>query len=1695
MQVSLSEQAIRRKGSKKRLFTLLLTLAMLVGCFVQPLAARAEEENSPTQQSDSESQSQPQSDSDADSASQPESQPQELTTLADPLLQDVEAAIEAAALTVQSKTTIDDWQAVGLSKINKPLPSSYIPALYKKLVAAKGTFTLVTDYERTVIGLTAAHQDATKFAGYNLIERIYNSERMVNQGLNGPLYALIALDSGSYEVPADALWSRDQLVAAIIAKQKEDGGFALGSGASDPDITAMTLIALAPYATQDTVKPAVDGAVNWLSGHQQANGGYLSYGSDASESVAQAIIGLTSNGIDPTDSRFTKNDVNLVQKLLAFRKSDGSFSHTPTGTSNGLATEQALQALIAYDSFVKAEGRLYDFGARQAYGWPTEWILGGGNWQDREWQAIAVIRAGHEVPSSYLTAVDSFLDFMKQYPEYALVTDYERIVMALSAMHLDATDYGGLDLVEKIYNSSVMEAQGLNGPIFALLALDSGDFSTPANAVWNRDKLLESILAKQKNDGGFALFGDVSDPDITAMALTALAPYRTQSAVQTAGQKAVNWLSANQQSNGGYLSSDVDSSEGVAQAIIALTSNGIDPTSTPFTKNGITLLDKLFTYLQADGGFSHVTDPQAAADFMATEQASQALSAYEMFVHGTGKLYQFGKPQPYVQVQVEGPEGSIASGRLSGTKALASLEELLQQNQIPINVTDSQYGKYVSSINGIEAGKYGGYDGWLFDVLRDGQWSFPVVGMDAFDLQKSDKLVVYYGGDDTQLVDSVQVTPAEPKAGEAFRVTVKKTKLNWSDSGSEVVTSAAAGVQVKIGSAQATTDASGVAAFNSGIASAGTYSMGITGYQANKAPSVVRTVQSLTIAEKPVVQPPTTKYVTLSVTGDDQKGTILASKQVALQTGDTAYTVLARELPDKVRKIGSGATLYVQGIDGLSEFDRGSGSGWMYSVNGVFPNYSAGLYKLKQNDVVAWRYTLDLGCDLGQDPCNLPPSGGSGESGGTGGTGGAGGSGDSPAVKDNVIEVPSNGQQSYIVKITHEQQDTDQFTLNIPATQQKVILDIAAAREGLPQVTANKGKLSLAIEKGTKLLEGGDSIELFTSLDVQDTKLNSQIQQQLAAGESLGSIEQAFVMGDADQSYLFDSPLTLTIKGGKGQLAGYIEGEVFTPIHVYDSAEQGATKGNAKVTYAYVAGDDLIIKTNHFTAYVMYTTRTDEGLSTQFKDANQIAAWAYEAIQAAVKKGFVQGSRDKLMPKASVTRAEFTKLMVNALGLKTTEVKASSFKDVPKQAWFAPYVSAAYEANIINGFNDQFKPNETITREQMAVMVARALDIAPTAKTTALKDIAKVSAWAQADVKTIADLQLMTGSGGLFNPVQPVTREMSFVVAMRAFDYKSKHAEETGAGSKVDRQLALTATYVQQTVTDPIVSTLGGEWSVIGLARSGIQVPEAYYAKYYNNLEKTLKEKSGVLHNVKYTEYDRAILALTAIGRSVANVAGYNLLERLADFDSVVKQGINGPIFALIALDSKAYSIPAAASGKTQTTRELLIAYILKRQLADGGWALGEKAAEADTDVTAMALQSLAPYVQSNPAVRTAVDQAIAWLSSHQQSDGGFVSNGAANLESSAQVVVALTSLAINPDQDARFIKNGHSALDALLGYAAPSGGFYHVKSGGISNGGATPGEVDPMATDQALYALAAYDRYAHGQTRLYDMTDARSAS
>ncbi len=277
----------------------------------------------------------------------------------------------------------------------------------------------------------------------------------------------------------------------------------------------------------------------------------------------------------------------------------------------------------------------------------------------------------------------------------------------------------------------------------------------------------------------------------------------------------------------------------------------------------------------------------------------------------------------------------------------------------------------------------------------------------------------------------------------------------------------------------------------------------------------------------------------------------------------------------------------------------------------------------------------------------------------------------------------------------------------------------------------------------------------------------------------------------------------------------------------------------------------------------------------------------------------------------------------------------------------------------------------------------------------------------------------------------------------------------------------------------PEVNSIGGEWLVLGLVRSGRAEPAGYYENVLDYVAKKINDKEQ-LHRNKSSDNSRVILGLTAIGKDVTAVAGHNLLKGLTDMKYLKKQGINGPIWALIAFDSHNYEIPTVYEGGEQVTREGLIEYILSEQLADGGWALSGTA--ADPDMTAMAIQSLARYYKENETVKTAVDKALDTLSKLQQPNGGYATWGTVNSESSAQVIVALTTLGIDPNTDARFIKNGRSVVNALCDYFVEGGGFKHVAEL----------NVDGMASEQAYYALTACDRLQKGQKSLYDMTDVK---
>lgn len=268
---------------------------------------------------------------------------------------------------------------------------------------------------------------------------------------------------------------------------------------------------------------------------------------------------------------------------------------------------------------------------------------------------------------------------------------------------------------------------------------------------------------------------------------------------------------------------------------------------------------------------------------------------------------------------------------------------------------------------------------------------------------------------------------------------------------------------------------------------------------------------------------------------------------------------------------------------------------------------------------------------------------------------------------------------------------------------------------------------------------------------------------------------------------------------------------------------------------------------------------------------------------------------------------------------------------------------------------------------------------------------------------------------------------------------------------------------------------IGGEWIFVGMDKSGAGIEDSGKAAYMDALASLLKENDGVLDSRKRTEYSRTIIGLSAIGEDAADVAGYNLFEPLEDFQQVVYQGINGPIWAVIAADSQEYNLK---------TKGKYIDYILDNQLESGGWALmGD---QADTDITAMAISALAPYYadenrepggdKTRQDICDAIDKAVTCLSEMQSENGEFVSFGTETSESCSQVIIALSSLGINPQEDERFIKGGKSPVDVLMSYQNKDKYFSHEKGE----------ESNAMATEQAFLAITSIKCMESGQGQLY---------
>ncbi|GGF83952.1 hypothetical protein GCM10010912_31440 [Paenibacillus albidus] len=1261
-----------------------------------------------------------------------------------------------------------------------------------------------------------------------------------------------------------------------------------------------------------------------------------------------------------------------------------------------------------------------------------------------EWNAMSIARSGTAVPDSYRTGLESTLKAANG--TFTKVTDYARISLAVTAIGRDATNFGGYNLIEKIYNFGQMTKQGVNGPIYSLLALDSGQYKVPDDALWTQAKLLKEILSKQNADGGFIFFGTQSDPDITAMTLNALSLHKDDPDVQAAGTRAVNWLSQAQKADGGYN----HSSESTSQAIIGLTSMGIDPAGPEFTKAGGNLVDHLLSFALPDGSFRHLVG--SGANGMATEQALQALVAYDLYLKGE-TFYHFTQPgsqKPGVQavVSIEGPQAPIAAGTIHAATAVQGLEKLAQAKNISLEIKDSSMGKYVKMIDGVSEALYGGYDGWMFAVSKDGHWKQPDVGAGDYLLQPSEKVLFYYGEYGvTNFIQSVSVTPEHPEAGKKFFVTVLKEVSDWD--GSKVVTHTvpAADVQVSVAGQTVTADAEGVATFPAGVAG-GTHTLEITGYQKDAVPSVVRHTSKLAVSPK---------QASISIEGPQG----LIGQGVGL--GYTALDALeqladSQGIPLEITN-SSGMGKYVTSIGEVKEKLYGPYDGWMFAVykdgRWTQPDVGAADYKLAEADQLLFYYGDFSETQLVNSVIVTPA-------------------------------VPESGQ-AFSVKVT---KDVTQWTdatgttvSTVPAAEVQVSIGddrVTTNAEGIASFTSGKaaGTHTLLV---TGYREGAVPTLVRTA-----TPLIIKAASTTAPVASTATIS---VVGDSSRGTILSSR-TMTLNGGDTpysllvrQLGGQVIAEG-SGSNLYVSSIAGLSEFDLGPLSGWMYSVNGIFPKVSAGAYTL--------------SSGDVVAWRYttnggvDLNQPTDGSGTTGGAGGAGGGTAGAITSDNT-LSVNQVG-QTTTVTNEANKMTAAEAAAISKTLAANKVSI----------TQEVTPGAAAALKDNANEVQLQVPAGAVGGNVKISIQEQnaSRPELVSGLYEFTPDGTKF--AKPV--DLSFVIPVTT-DYPgnltvawldkttnrwipvpstldAKTGIMTGkithftAYAVIDRSKAEPeAEKLKKDIaaTAKAITAAGeiSDWQAIGLVRSGNSLP----ASYLSGVKAQLAENQGEFRKV--TDYERLAMAISAAGGNPLNIDGYNLIEKIYNNENMIKQGTNGPIFALIALDSGNYSIPANA----QWTKERLVQWILEQQSKDGGFPL--TSGEADNvDITAMAVTALSVHAEQ-AAVKNAIDKAINWLSKQQLENGGFKLSGEENSESVAQVIIALSAAGAGPG-DARFVKAKGGLLSNLATYRQTDGGYAHAAADKASNG---------LATEQALLALTAYDRFLNGQTKLYSFTEIPAAS
>lgn len=513
--------------------------------------------------------------------------------------------------------------------------------------------------------------------------------------------------------------------------------------------------------------------------------------------------------------------------------------------------------------------------------------------------------------------------------------------------------------------------------------------------------------------------------------------------------------------------------------------------------------------------------------------------------------------------------------------------------------------------------------------------------------------------------------------------------------------------------------------------------------------------------------------VSLAVVGETG-GLLYGPGTVTVSSSDTGgLTVLgaldASGLPVTMSTTYQG---FVESIDG--EANSGM-NGWMYEENGTVGNVAASQEPISPGDQIIWWYsTSGMGSAAPNWNDLLAPTSATGT---TGTTGTTQSQNNSPAATNLPVTSlpaalqPSSNDLTALQAITQSaagQQDflgeSNKFVAVVGTDNPMGITQLAALGKTLSKNAVNLSQMVQA-SSGATLTNSNNQLALFIppgalSNNTDITANNNPEANIPSPGiPDIQEISPVYDLGPSGTT--FSTPVTLILKVAIPPLV--------KPQNVclawYDAT---SNKWVMIPSVVDVANGLVAAQITHFSKYALFAQIPEKS----FADVTSSFDWAKNDIDALAGAGIITGvDGTHFEPSLAVTRAELATILVRALGIKETAA-VSPFKDVNKGDWYASAVNAVYAKGLVSGFPDgNFYPNEPVTREEMAVILARSLNLQPPAQEgqkLPFTDSGQISPWATSSVSAaVADGLIKGLPDGTFSPNATLDRAEAAVLVYR----------------------------------------------------------------------------------------------------------------------------------------------------------------------------------------------------------------------------------------------------------------------------------------------------------------------------------------